>query len=125
MIREDYCSRELMELLKRTSFKKDVHLGQGLTRDDDKGFYKTFHHALVTKWLRVVHHVEIYITFGFPHVNGKDAGFKYFWSIVMIKGNHLEYPMDDPQTSSYEEEMADSYPEAIEAAIKYTIENLL
>jgi hypothetical protein len=79
---------------------------------------------MAMKWLREIYHLEINITFGFPFIDGKQQ-YKYFWSIVRICDNHLEYPMDDPNSAYYNEEMADSYEDAVEAALKYCLENLI
>lgn len=81
-------------------------------------------HQMVMSWLREVYHIEISIAFGFPFVDGKKQ-YKYFWSIIKVCDNHLEFPMDDPNSASYNEEIADSYENAIESALKYCLEKII
>jgi len=144
MITEDYVSFEVAKLLKEKGFlkKEDLRITQNLSFYDNIGLHHNLNkwydsliqdkidfvvaptHQMAMKWLREVYHIEINITFGFPFINGKQQ-YKYFWSIVRVCDNHLEYPMDDPNSAFYNEEMADSFEEAVEAALKYCLENLI
>lgn len=144
MINEDYCSFEVAKLLKEKGFLKgiDLRITQNLSFYDNIGLHHNLNkwydsliqdkidfvvaptHQMAMKWLREVYHIEINITFGFPFIDGKQQ-YKYFWSIVRVCDNHLEYPMDDPNSAYYNEEMADYYEEAVEAALKYSLENLI
>ena len=134
MITEDYCSYEVAKLLKEKGFDEKCRNSYNL---EGKFYIHTqWHYPITTtgyvapthqmamKWLREVHHIEIYITFGFPFIDGKQQ-YKYFWSVIRVCDNHLEYPMDDPNSAFYTEEMADSYEEAVKAALKYSLENLI
>jgi hypothetical protein len=124
MLKEDYCSFEVAKLLKEKGFKEPVtELNKLLIKEGEKPVLKITHQKAM-KWLREVYHIEINITFGFPFIDGKQQ-YKYFWSIVRVCDNHLEYPMDDPNSAFYNEEMADSFEEAVEAALKYSLENLI
>ena len=130
---EDYVSYEVAKLLKEKGFNE-----RSAASYDPKGqlqegraywnktpiWYAAPTHQMAMKWLREVYHIEMYITFGFPFIDDKQQ-YKYFWSIVKVCDNHLEYPMDDPGSASYNEEMADSYEEAVEATLKYSLENLI
>jgi hypothetical protein len=138
MITEDYVSFEVAKLLREKGFDESCY-----QKYDDEG-YLSFNYVgyinddklcedfyalaptlqMAMKWLREVYHIEISVTFGFPFIDGKQQ-YKYFWSIVRVCDNHLEYPMDDPNNAFYNEEMADSYEEAVEAALKYSLENLI
>ena len=121
-ITEDFCSYEVAKLLKEKGFDY-----QGFDYIDFEGEVIRQDrptHQMAMKWLREVYHIEINITFGFPFIDGKQQ-YKYFWSIVRVCDNHLEYPMDDPNSAFYNEEMADSFEEAVEAALKYCLENLI
>ena len=119
-ITEDYVSYEVAKLLKEKGFNGEIH-----TTFDEEGYTRpSITHQKAMKWLREVYHIEINITFGFPFIDGKQQ-YKYFWSIVRVCDNHLEYPMDDPNSAFYNEEMADSFEEAVEAALKYCLENLI
>ena len=135
-ITEDYCSYEVAKLLKEKGFVEPclyyyfsngkIEKAIGL-KDKNTACVSTFSaptHQMAMKWLREVYHIEINITFGFPFIDGKQQ-YKYFWSIVRVCDNHLEYPMDDPESAYYNEEMADSYEEAVEAALKYCLENFI
>lgn len=142
MIKEAYCSFEVSKLLKKKGFDGDggdceCHMFYceyteerimpiceiGLVPDNEEVFFAPTH-QMAMKWLREVYHIEINITSGFPFINGKQQ-YKYFWSIVRVCDNHLEYPMDDPNSAFYNEEMADSFEEAVESALKYCLENLI
>lgn len=81
-------------------------------------------HQLAMKWLREIYNIEISITYGFPwiRVNGKSQ-YKYFWSIVKVCDDHLEYPMNKPESMNYIEEQADTYEQAIDDALIYVLEN--
>jgi hypothetical protein len=137
MIQEAYCSFEVAKLLKEKGFNcpcKVVYSPKGIIKHylkeevyahNLKGHKKLCPtHQMTMKWLREIYHLEINITFGFPFIDGKQQ-YKYFWSIVRVCDNHLEYPMDDPNSAYYNEEMADSYEEAVEAALKYVLKNLI
>lgn len=121
MIQEDYCSYEVAKLLKEKGC--DYPNLHGIDSDRDNIWIKITH-QMAMKWLREVYHIEINISFGFPFIDGKQQ-YKYFWSIVRVCDNHLEYPMDDPNSAFYNEKIADSYKEAVEAALKYSLENLI
>ena len=135
-ITEDYVSYEVAKLLKEKGFdepiqhfykfdSKELYRGTVFTNTQigDK-FYNAPTHQMAMKWLREVYHIEINVTFGFPFIDGKQQ-YKYFWSVVRVCDSHLEYPMDDPNSAFYTEEMADSYEEAVKAALKYCLENLI
>jgi hypothetical protein len=135
MIKEDYVSFEAAKLLKEKGFDESCRavyeekvLRINTLCDYHNSELSSYVCAptiqMAMKWLREVYHIEIYITFGFPFIDDKQQ-YKYFWSIVKVCDNHLEYPMDDPGSASYNEEMADSYEDAVEAALKYTFENLI
>ena len=137
MIKEAYVSFEVAKLLKEKGFNypcRAVYSPKGIVTHylkeevrayDLKGHKKLCPtHQMAIKWLREVYHIEISITFGFPFIDGKQQ-YKYFWSIVKVCDNHLEYPMNDSSSASYNEEMVDSYEEAVEAALKYSLENLI
>lgn len=135
-ITEDYCSYEVAKLLKEKGFNEPIRCWydnfqdfheEGVRMSNTDCLPPTIMcptHQMAMKWLREIYHLEINITFGFPFIDGKQQ-YKYFWSIVRVCDNHLEYPMDDPNSAYYNEEMADYYKEAIEAALKYCLENLI
>ncbi len=138
MIKEAYCSYGVAKLLKEKGFDETCY-----QKYDDEGYLSFNHvgyinsekscddfyalaptHQMAMAWLREKWRLEISITFGFPSIAGEPR-YRYFWSIVKVCNNHLEYPMNDPNSSTYQEEQADTYEEAIEAALKYCLENLI
>ena len=129
---EDYCDFETAKFLKEKGFHEICKCQYGRHGDIsltscNNGNVTTFARPtlqMVMKWLRKVYHIEISITFGFPFIDGK-VQYKYFWSVVKVCNNHLEYPMNNPNDTTCHEEISDSYEEAVEAAIKYCLENLI
>ena len=81
----------------------------------------TFQEA--ARWLRDNHKIEISISPGFPFVNGKQL-FKYFWTLVEIKDNHLEYPLDSPESPDFHDIMVDSYEQGMNDAIKEALSRI-
>lgn len=134
-ITEDYVSYETAKLLKERGFDEECRAiyEEGILRINTLCEYHNSELSsyvcaptlqMALKWLREAHNIEISISYGFPFVDGKQV-YKYFWCPVVVKEDRLEYPMDDPNTSEFSEEMADSYEQAVEAAIKYALENLI
>lgn len=80
-------------------------------------------HQLAMAWLREKG-FEISLSVGFPFINGKQV-FKYFWTVVKICDNHLEYPMDSYDTAEFNEMMADSHEDAVEQYLNYVLTNLI
>lgn len=115
MITEDYCSNEVRNLLKEKGFpigigswsKGFVWDGEGyvggLVKHED-----TITHQMAVKWLREVHNIHIIILPAFA-VNGVEGDNNcYMWDIA---GRHVA-------------NIANSYFEAVDAALKYVLENL-
>jgi len=141
MIKEAYVSFEVAKLLKEKGFNElcgryyssqfnemrtvgDICMMSWNSISDEYEYISIPTHQMAMAWLREIYHLEINITFGFPFIDGKQQ-YKYFWSIVRVCDNHLEYPMDDPNSAYYNEEMADSYEDAVEAALKYCLEKII
>lgn len=74
------------------------------------------------RWLRETHNIDITITVGLVTIDGTKVK-KYFWTPVLFRAGLLTYPMNFPDGSG--EEMANTYEEACEAAIKYCLTNLV
>lgn len=139
MITEDYCSYEVAKLLKEKGFNgpcRAIYSPKGVVRHflkeevyrhSLKGHKKLCPtHQMTMKWLREIHHIEINITFGFPYNSLiSKSEYKYFWSIVKVCDDHLEYPMNKPDSMEYHEEQANTYEEAIESALKYILKYLI
>ena len=115
MIKEAYCSFEVCKLLKEKGLKLQcLDLTRIWFKDNEKPVTKVTH-QMATAWLREKG-LEISISYGFPFIDGKQV-FKYFWRVIKVCGDHLEYPM--------EEVMSNTYEEATEAACIYALENLI
>jgi hypothetical protein len=136
-ITEDYVSFETAKLLKEKGFDSNTY---AYYEDEDNpnislhaskaiNWNKTEFISKPTlqtarKWFRKVHNLEMGLSFGFPLINGKQQ-FKYFWFVVRICNDHLEYPMDNPETAEFTEKCVDTYQEACNDFIKYCCMNLI
>lgn len=108
-ITEDYCSKEIYRLLIEKGFDGEVH-----TTFDEEGYTQpSITHQMAIKWLREVHNIviEIRVSHHFKIFDGYSAEF------VKIEGD-VSYGyclLNDYRT----------YKEAVEAGIKYALENLI
>lgn len=137
MIKEAYCSFELAKLLKEKEFPMNKHLRIYINKDNlcltDTGmmsylskedyvhfedfFIPTITHQMAMAWLREVHNKHCDI--------GYDIDLKWFFQIIDLK-EIVEY--DYPEIKYYHAENEtdfNTYEEAVEAALKYCLENLL
>ena len=134
MITEDYCSYEVAKLLKEKGFLKDVDLRitQNLSFYDNIGLHHNLNkwydsliqdkidfvvaptHQMAMKWLREAHNIFIVIE---PHM------YDY------INEKNSSYVTSLWQGDNYYENITSkdypAYEEAVEAAIKYSLENLI
>lgn len=111
MIQEDYCSFEVSKLLKEKGFDY-----QGFDYIDFEGeVIKQDRptHQMAMKWLREVHGLSVE-TFS---IKGTSNICPVFW-----KGNVVKLLIQDRVFSG---ELVSSYEEAVEAALKYALENLI
>ena len=128
MIKEAYCSKEVSILLKEKGFNEKCRGGYHYEFDDndnpivmleewmaqpynndfvDEGFLCSAPtHQLAMNWLREVH--SIYIDIDML------SGITYWWSVYLLDKKQGE------TTISY-----DTYEDAVEAALKYVLENLI
>ena len=105
-LQEDYCSFELSKLLKEKGFKQE-------------GCHKSYSmegpvaptHQMAMKWLREEHKLFIDISFQ------KDEDDSVTWF-------YMTWALDDRKRDVEEVDFA-SYEEAVEAALKYVLENLI
>lgn len=98
MITEDFCSFEVAKLLKE----------KGLNTNWIKGAKPT--HQFAMKWLREVHHLTIDVF----HFSGWRVNIK------SIPDDYLKADYSYPELKPSE-----TYEEAVEAALKYCLENLV
>lgn len=76
------------------------------------------------KWLREKHHVEFGISYGFPFVFGRQT-FRYHWNVVVVKEDHLEYPMDDLESGLYYEKRSASFEDAALEFVEYVLDKII
>jgi len=133
-ITEDYVSFEVAKLLKEKGFLKGVDLRTtqnlsfydniGLTHNLNK-YYDTLiqdkidfvvapTHQMAMKWLREKHICIVII----PKLTNIESGCDYFAYIIWA-GDNLEVDGEEEWDKLY------SYEDAVEAAIKYSLENLI
>ena len=109
MITEDYCSYELSKLLKEKGFNYEP-LDYSELREER---LLSLTHQMAMKWLREEHKIDIFIDTDFPIDR-----MKYTYKIVRIYKDGDKYT--DVMGGSF-----DTYEGAVEAAIKYSLENLI
>lgn len=103
MITEDYCSFEVARLLKEKGFDEEIH-----TTFDKEGYTQpSITHQIAMKWLR---EKGIYIQIR-RNVN------TYLYGAIMLKDGSGVYATIPSEHETYEE--------AVEAALKYSLENLI
>ena len=115
MITEDYCSYEVSKLLKEKGFNEPcTELNKLCLRDGEKPVLKVTH-QMAMKWLRKKHNIYINIQPDFP--SDKDYKMCWCWSANILHENCISLKGYQCYIETYEE--------AVEAALKYTLENLI
>lgn len=124
MIQEAYCSFEVAKLLKEKGFDESIfeyYVGNKdnvqYARNKDgfrpselpDEYYLHITHQMAMAWLREVYGIDIVIEISDPSVKDR----KYY-CIIWNKNN-----------DSYILDLFSSYEEAVEAALKYCLENLI
>ena len=119
MITEDYCSPEIVKLLKEKGFKCGATYSKGFVKDGD-GFVgglvrheDKITHQMAMKWLREVHNIIIVIephSYNYMEEKTSSYDFSIWW------GDNYDHPF----TTNYP-----TYEETVEAALKYSLENLI
>lgn len=128
---EDYCSSEIIKLLKEKGFKCGATYSKGFVKDGD-GFVgglvrheDKITHQMAMKWLREVHKIFISIGIG----DDIDGVFGYMAEIYCLEGLFCPYgeyryiPNVDANTIS--DKTATTYEEEVEAALRYSLEKLI
>ena len=131
MITEDYCSFEIAKLLKEKGFdepvqhfykfdSKELYRGTVFTNTQigDK-FYNAPTHQMAMKWLREEHKISIDICV----VQGRAVSYMFnIWDFSVIQDNKFI-----GGTFDLREQLFNflTYEEAVEAALKYCLENLI
>lgn len=120
MITEDYCSYEVAKLLKDKGFNEDIHtvyeptfnkfFNYPLKPNSYSNVIAAPTHQMVMKWLREMFHIHIRL------INSSDESYKF--EIYPMTGKYRCKCFEDYTYYS-------SYEEAVEAALKYVLENLI
>ena len=128
MIKEDYCSYEVAKILKEKGFNESCYTCY-VEKEISHYDYSSTNYELIDgviscptiqmtmKWLREIHNKHCDI--------GYDIDLHWFFQIIDLKET-IEY--DYPGTKYYHTENEtgfNSYEEAVEAALKYVLENLI
>ena len=102
-ITEDYCSKEVYRLLVKKGFDGEIH-----TTFDEEGYTQpSITLQIAMKWLREVHNIAI------------DTEWEHLW-YAYVK------PMTaNPFEDDYYQCYSAKHEEAVDAAIKYCLENLI
>lgn len=115
MIREDYCSFEVAKLLKEKGFNEPVtELNRLLIKEGEKPVLRITHQKAM-KWLREDCNIYISIQPDFP--SDKDYKMCWCWSANILHENCISLKGHQCYTETYEQ--------AVEAALKYCLENLI
>lgn len=126
MIKEVYCSFEVAKLLKEKGFDAQcraayTNYGQLFTTQIQQYITNIVcskgnlweciapTHQMAMKWLREIYGIDIVIEISDPSVNDR----KYYCTIW------------DKNNDSYILDLFDSYEDAVEAALKYCLENII
>ncbi len=138
MIEEAYCSYEVSKLLKEKEFDEECR--SYFIDSGNEVRYCACHiknrdcysfdilrptHQMAMRWLREVHHRVISISMGHEENEGNHDHcnpdkWYYIFEVVNEKGVYREEEQPDPFTNEYA-----TYEEAVEAALKYVLENLI
>jgi len=129
MITEDYVSFEVAKLLKEKGFDecifefyegnkiKYARNGKGfkLSELDSYIYYPHITHQMAMKWLR--EEANILITINVGYYDAEEVR-KYDWNVCRMHKNRISYPLlEEPMPTQ-------TYEDAVEAALKYSLENL-
>ena len=113
MITEDYCSYEISKLLKEKGFNEPcTELNKLCLRDGEKPVLKVTHQKAM-KWLREVHGI-------FIAINNDDLDFNWQCYDLINRGSTLDPKILSESYAGYK-----TYEEAVEAALKYVLKNLI
>ena len=122
-ITEDYCSYEVAKLLKEKGFNEEcfalynpdgVLIQSGIRLNNIqvgrvKGSYSAPTQQMAMRWLREVHNIDICV---FPY---ESDYIRYSYEVKIYKNKEMYLSITDSKT----------YEEAVEAALKYSLEKLI
>ena len=126
MIQEAYCSFEISKLLKEKGFNESIRCWYDNFRDFHEEGVRMSNtdclpptimcptHQMAMAWLREVHNICIVIEpHAYDYINEKNSSYVY----SLWQGDNY---YENPKLKSYP-----SYEEAVEAALKYVLKNLI
>lgn len=121
MITEDYCPKEIYRLLIEKGFDGEIHTiydGEGYTQP-------SITHQMAMKWLREVHKIQICV-----EQNPYDAWHYWGFSMSYIDEKINELPNPTQAfihicPTKLPNNCYKTYEQAVEAALKYSLENLI
>ena len=136
MITEDYVSFEVAKLLREKGFNEECEYFYDEYKDENKyvicsNGYSTYNddkhptyysrptHQMAMKWLRNIHGIHIQAWCPVVDIDTEILGVKYNVVISNLKDYCLAF-MTNIEDNDY-----DSYEEAVDAGLKYTLEHLL
>lgn len=115
MTQEDYCSEEIAKLLQEKGFKEPVtELNRLLCKEGEKPVLRITHQKAM-KWLREEHKLTFIISPQWAEGDMRNPC-RWYWE---IRG------LDDINIDVYNNPLCNTYEEAVEAALKYSLENLI
>lgn len=123
MIEEAYCSFEIAKLLKEKGFGEYCYMhyeedGSQYISDEEPGdCISAPTHQMTMRWLREVHHYYIQVMLDSWALGGHSG----YYIIIQRTDNDFEMMLQD----AVDEVFYQTYEEAVEAALKYTLENLI
>lgn len=126
MITEDYCSYSLAQLLQEKE-TDDLFKCYHLADDEKVGLYKTVTRERVMKWMREVRqlHISVVVCPVYGKVKdekGRNTCSLLYWH-YMASGEWMNEKYNPQRKAFVVSEI--SYEKAVEAALKYILENLI
>lgn len=127
MITEDYCSYEVAKLLKDKGFNEDIHtvyeptfnnfFNYPLKPNSYSNVIAAPTHQMAMKWLREIHNKHCDI--------GYDIDLDWFFQVIDLKETVENDYLETKHYHTEDETGFNTYEEAVEAALKYVLENLI
>jgi len=122
MIKEAYCNPEIAELLKEKGMDKEcfTHYIQKNNGDGTSEAVTTCTQQMAMRWLRKVH--KLYVTILYSKLLYGNKPF--YWYIERLNKKPVDEKFVKTSTAT-EEYTYRTYEQAIEAAIRYSLKNLI
>lgn len=113
MIAEDYCSEEVSKLLQEKGFKEPcTGLNKLQCKEGERPVLRITHQKAM-KWLREIHGI-------FIAINNDDLDFNWQCYDLINRDDALDPEMLSKSYAGYK-----TYEDAVEAALKYALKNLI